>query len=68
MLKIKDLTSDKKRLGLVISIAIILIGIIPLIIFIFYAEPDKSYKIEQTTLVSADGTKIEALIYTPKGI
>jgi len=67
MLKIKDLTSDKKRLGLVISIAIILIGIIPLIIFIFYAEPDKSYKIEQTTLVSADGTKIEALIYTPKG-
>ena len=68
MLKIKDLTSDKKRLGLVISITIILIGIIPLIIFIFYAEPDKSYKIEATTLVSEDGTRIEALIYKPNGI
>lgn len=68
MLKIKTLTSDKKKLGLVISIAIILVGIIPLIIFTFYADPEKSYKIEATTLVSEDGTRIEALIYKPKGI
>ena len=68
MLKIKDLTSDKKKLGLVISIAIILIGVIPLIIFTFYADPEKSYEIEATTLISEDGTRIEALIYKPKGI
>ena len=68
MLKIKDLTSDKKRLGLVISIAIILIGIIPQIIFIFYADPEKPYEIEATTLISEDGTRIEALIYKPRGI
>jgi pimeloyl-ACP methyl ester carboxylesterase len=68
MLKIKDITLDKKRLGLVISIAIILIGVIPLIIFTFYADPEKPYKVEATTLTSEDGTRIEALIYKPRGI
>jgi len=65
---IRYLTSDKKRLGIVVSIAIIMIGVIPLIYYTYYADPDRSYKIEQETLISEDGTRIEALIYKPKGI
>ena len=65
---IRYLTSDKKRLGIVVSIAIIMIGVIPLIYYTYYADPDRSYKIEQKTLTSEDGTRIEALIYKPKGI
>jgi esterase/lipase len=65
---LKNLTLDKKKKGLVISIALIIIGVIPLIIFTFLADTNHPYEIEQTTLISEDGTRIEALIYTPKGI
>ncbi len=65
---IRYLTSDKKRLGIVVSIAIIMIGVMPLIYYTYYANPDRSYQIEQKTLISEDGTRIEALIYKPKGI
>lgn len=64
---IKKLIADKKRIGLVISIALIIIGLIPLIKFVFYADANHPYKIKQVTLESRDGTMIEALVYKPRG-
>ena len=63
----KYLTTDKKRIGLVISIAIIIIGLLPLIMYVFYADAKHPYKIEQIQLKSKDGTMIEALVYKPRG-
>ncbi|MHA1270928.1 MAG: alpha/beta hydrolase [Candidatus Helarchaeota archaeon] len=57
--------SEKRRFGLIISLVIIVIGIIPLLIFTFYADPVNPYTINQVTLVSGDSTEITALIYTP---
>jgi pimeloyl-ACP methyl ester carboxylesterase len=62
------LLSNKKRTGLIISIILILSGIIPLIIFTFFADPAHPYTISQTTLVTEDYTNIKALIYTPKNM
>lgn len=61
----EKIKSNKKRSGLIISIAIIVIGVIPLIFLTFWADPEHPYTIEQTTLTSGDGTKIVALVYTP---
>ena len=65
---IEYLKSDKKRAGLIISILIIISGVIPLLIFTFYADVENPYTIEQKTLVSSDGTHIEAVVYTPKEV
>jgi len=59
------LKADKKRAGVIISIIILLIGVVPLIIFTFFADPAHPYTITQETLISEDGTEIQALIYTP---
>ncbi len=64
---LKKLKSDKKKLGLLVSIIIILIGVIPLIIFIYIPDLENPYKIESLTLTSEDGTRLNALKYTPKG-
>ncbi len=62
---IEFLKADKKRAGVIISIIILLIGVVPLIIFTFFADPAHPYTITQETLISEDGTEIQALIYTP---
>jgi len=62
---IEFLKADKKRAGVIISILILLIGVVPLIIFTFFADSAHPYTITQETLISEDGTKIQAFIYTP---
>jgi len=59
------LRSDKKRMGFIVSLLILVIGIIPLIILTYYADPAHPYTIKPTTLISEDGTKIKTLVYTP---
>jgi pimeloyl-ACP methyl ester carboxylesterase len=59
------LLSNKKRTGLIISAIIILSGVIPLIIFTFFADPAHPYTITETTLITEDYTEIQADIYTP---
>jgi pimeloyl-ACP methyl ester carboxylesterase len=59
------LLSNKKRTGLLISVIIILSGVIPLIVFTFFADPAHPYTITETTLITEDYTKIQADIYTP---
>jgi len=59
------LLSNKKRTGLIISIILILSGVIPLIIFTFFADPAHPYTISETTLITQDNTAIQADIYTP---
>ena len=60
------LKSNKKRTGVIISVILIVSGIIPLIIFTFYADPTNQYTISPKTLISADNTQIDTLVYTPK--
>ncbi|NVM29941.1 MAG: alpha/beta fold hydrolase [Candidatus Helarchaeota archaeon] len=61
-------TSNKKRTGLIICAIIIISGIIPLIIFTYFADPAHPYTITETTLTADDYTKIQAHIYTPKNM
>ena len=61
----KDIRSDKKKLALLISALIIIIGVIPLIVLIYTPDLDNPYKIESISLTSADGTKLHAFKYTP---
>ena len=60
--------SNKKRTGVIISAIIIVIGIIPLLMFTFYADPVNPYSITPMTLTSDDGTNIDVLVYTPNTI
>jgi len=60
------LISNKKRSVLLISIMLIMGGVIPLMIFTFFPDPENPYTIKQITLESeTDETKIQALLYTP---
>lgn len=65
---IQKLKSNKKRYGLIISIAIIIIGVIPLLILTFLADPAHPYTIEEITLALGDGTKLQALVFTPQQV
>jgi len=57
--------SNKKKSGLIFSLIIIVIGVIPLVILTFRADPNNPYTIEEISLTSEDGTKLQALILTP---
>ncbi len=59
------LLSNKKRTGLLISAILIISGIIPLIIFTFFADPVHPYINTKTTLITEDFIEIQADIYTP---
>ena len=61
------LRSNKKRLLLLISISLIIIGLIPHLILINISNSYYSYTIEPLSLESEDGTYISAFKYTPKG-
>lgn len=67
MVTLKNLRSDKKKLGLLISISILCIGVIPLLILTFIPELKNLYTIESLALESEDGVYISAYKYTPKG-
>lgn len=59
------LTSNKKRTGIIISLIILFSGIIPLVIFTYFADTDHPYTISPVNLTSEDGTEIDALLYNP---
>ena len=67
MVTLKNLRSDKKKLGLLISISILCIGVIPLLILTFIPELKNLYTIEPLGLETEDGVYISAFKYTPKG-
>ncbi len=67
MANLKKLKSNKKKLGLIISISIIIIGVVPLLILTFVPELRHSYTIEPLALESEDNIYISAFKYTPKG-
>jgi len=50
---------------MLIGLIILASGIIPLIIFTFFADPAHPYTITETTLVTADGISLQAVIFTP---
>ncbi|MHA1147982.1 MAG: alpha/beta hydrolase [Promethearchaeota archaeon] len=67
-MKFKEIiVGNKKRTIFLIGVALIFSGIIPLIIFTYHADLNNPYTIKEITLSSEDGTKIQALIYTPEG-
>lgn len=66
-MKLKEiLLSNKKRTIFLISIALIISGVIPLIIFTYFADLSNPYTIHEIALTSEDETKIQALVYTPE--
>ncbi len=67
MVNLKKLKSNKRKLGLIIGISIIFIGVVPLLILTFVPELKHSYTIEPLALESEDNIYISAFKYTPKG-
>ena len=67
MSRLKKLRFTKKRLGLLISISIIIIGLIPHLILISISGSNYSYTVDPISLESEDGTYISAFKYSPKG-
>jgi len=59
------LVSNKKRTGILISIIILVIGVIPLIIFTYFADMEHPYSITPISLTAEDGIQIDANLYTP---
>lgn len=56
---------SKKKALLLLGVVILLSGLIPLILFTFYADPAHPYTINRITLTSQDGTELKALVYDP---
>ncbi|MHA1249228.1 MAG: alpha/beta hydrolase [Candidatus Helarchaeota archaeon] len=65
MSRLKSLFNTKKKIALVIGLVLLVIGIIPLLIFTFWADPSHPYTITQIELTSADSTRLSALLYVP---
>ncbi|MFX1312002.1 MAG: alpha/beta hydrolase family protein [Promethearchaeota archaeon] len=66
MSKLYTLRSNRKKLGLIIGVLTIIIGVVPLLIFTYYPELKKSYTIEPLALRTEDGVYISAFKYTPE--
>jgi len=64
---LNKIRSDRKKLGLLVSISILCIGVIPLLILTFIPELKNLYTIEPLGLETEDGVYISAFKYTPKG-
>ncbi|MGV9197512.1 MAG: alpha/beta hydrolase [Promethearchaeia archaeon] len=56
-----NIFSDKKRMALLIGLILFFSGLIPLIIFTFYADFNNPYTIKEIDLESQDGTALKAL-------
>ena len=67
MARLDKLKSNKKLLGLTISVIILFIGVLPLLILTFVPELKHSYIIEPIALESEDNIYISAFKYTPVG-
>jgi len=68
MSRLKGASSDKKRkIGLLISLLIIGIGVVPHVILVFISDSYNSYTMKPLSLESEDGTYISAWMYTPVG-
>jgi len=67
LVNLKKLKSNKRKLGLLISVSIVFVGVIPLLILTFVPELKHSYTIEPLALESEDKIYISAFKYTPKG-
>ncbi|MHA2393606.1 MAG: alpha/beta hydrolase [Promethearchaeota archaeon] len=66
MTRLKKLNSGKKRaLGLIFSLLIIVIGLVPHIVLTFMSKSNHSYIIEPIKLESSKGIYISAWKYTP---
>jgi len=57
----------KKKIGLLISLLIIVIGGVPHVILVFVSDSYNSYTMKPLSLASDDGTYISAWLYTPVG-
>jgi pimeloyl-ACP methyl ester carboxylesterase len=66
LVRLKKIKLNKRNLGLVISVIIIFVGVIPLLILTFVPELKHSYTIEPLALESEDNIYISAFKYTPK--
>lgn len=60
--------SNKKITGLIISAILIISGVIPLVIFTFFADANHPYTINQVTLTTDDYVDINALVYRPNNM
>ncbi len=58
--------SNKKRAGIIISIIIIIIGVVPLYFLMYQADPEHPYTVEQITLTTEDNVTLLAVVYTPQ--
>jgi pimeloyl-ACP methyl ester carboxylesterase len=67
LVNIKDLISNRKKFGLIVSVIIILGGVLPLFFLIYFPELKQSYTIQPLALETEDGVYISAFKYTPKG-
>jgi pimeloyl-ACP methyl ester carboxylesterase len=65
LVKLKNLKSNRKKLGLIVSGIVIMIGVIPLLILTFVPELRRTYTIEPLALESEDGLYISAYTYIP---
>ncbi|MHA1844546.1 MAG: alpha/beta hydrolase [Promethearchaeota archaeon] len=62
---LNKIKSNKKVSGILIALLITIIGLIPLLVFTYWADSQHPYTIKKITLNSADGTKITALLHQP---
>ncbi|MBD3230952.1 MAG: hypothetical protein GF329_22425 [Candidatus Lokiarchaeota archaeon] len=60
--------SNKKITGIIISGILIISGVIPLIIFTFFADINHPYTIKQVSLTTDDNVNINALVYRPNNM
>ncbi|MEX2682676.1 MAG: alpha/beta hydrolase [Candidatus Sigynarchaeota archaeon] len=65
---VQFLKADRKRAGAILSLVCIAAGLVPLAFLTFFPDPARPYSISPVTLTSRDGTRIDALVYTPLGI
>ncbi|MBE0526323.1 MAG: alpha/beta fold hydrolase, partial [Candidatus Thorarchaeota archaeon] len=65
MTALEQLKSSRKVKALLIGTIILIVGIVSTYSFTYNADAGHPYTIEHQTLVSGDGTLIQALVYTP---
>ncbi|MHA1913411.1 MAG: alpha/beta hydrolase family protein [Promethearchaeota archaeon] len=63
----KNLRTNRKKLTILLSFFIIIIGVVPLLILTYIPELKHFYTIEPVGLETEDGIYISAYKYTPKG-
>ena len=62
---LQSIKTSRKTKALLIGGIILIIGVVSTFSLTFNADPEHPYTIRHETLVSSDGTLIQALVYTP---